>query len=148
MDYFIFKQLTNFLSGTAYADTILFAIPTTNLPGLIPLTITSWALDLIVNVSVTLTIAGRLWWMGRSVASFRANHSSSNPYSYSIYVIVESGAIFASATIVMLALYVSEGGSPFPYAIPSLDVASQLAVCRAHLLLFSFHTESNHFIRS
>jgi len=121
--------------GTAYADTILFAIPNTDLTGLIPLTITSWALDLIVNVSVTLTIAGRLWWMGRNVASFRINHSSGNPYSYSIYVIVESGAIFASATIVMLALYVSEDGSPFPYAIPSLDVASQLAVLTPLLIV-------------
>lgn len=148
VEYFIFRLLTNSLPGTAYADTILFAIPSTNLPGLIPLTITSWALDLIVNVSVTLTIAARLWWMGRNVASFRANHSSGNPYSYSIYIIVESGAIFASATIVMLALYVSEGGSPFPYSIPSLDVASQLAVCRVQLLPFLFHTESNHFIRS
>ncbi|KAF8551854.1 hypothetical protein OG21DRAFT_1486664 [Imleria badia] len=121
--------------GTAYADTILFAIPNTNLPQLIPLTITSWALDLIVNVSVTMTIAARLWWMGRNVASFRADHSSGNPYAYSIYVIVESGAIFASATIVMLALYISEHGSPFPYAIPSLDVASQLAVLTPLLIV-------------
>ena len=128
------KQLTNSPPGTAYADTILFAIPNTDLSGLIPLTVTSWALDLIVNVSVTLTIAGRLWWMGQNIASFRINHSSGNPYSYSIYVIVESGAIFASATIVMLALYVSENGSPFPYAIPSLDVASQLAVRTSSLV--------------
>jgi hypothetical protein len=142
------KQLTNSPPGTAYADTILFAIPNTNLPGLIPLTITSWALDLIVNVSVTLTIAGRLWWMGRNVASFRADHSTGNPYSYSIYVIVESGAIFAGATIVMLALYLSENGSPFPYSIPSLDVASQLAVRQAHSLFISFHTELNRSIRS
>ncbi|KAH0831326.1 hypothetical protein J3R83DRAFT_13974 [Lanmaoa asiatica] len=127
--------LTNSPPGTAYADTILFAIPNTNLPGLVPLTVTSWALDLIVNVSVTLTIAARLWWMGRNVTSFRADHSSSNPYSYSIYVIVESGAIFASATIVMLALYISENGSPFPYAIPSLDVASQLAVLTPLLIV-------------
>lgn len=101
-----------------------------------------------VNVSVTLTIAARLWWMGRNVASFRTNHSSGNPYSYPIYVVIESGAIFSSAMIVMLALYGSENGSPFPYAIPSLDVASQLAVRRAHLLSFSFHTELNHSIRS
>lgn len=147
MDDFIFKQLTNSLPGTAYADTIFFAIPNTNLPGLIPLTITSWVLDLTVNVSVTLTIAARLWWMGRNVASFRLNHSSGNPYMYSVYVVVESGAIFSSATIVMLALFLSEHGSPFPYAIPSLDVASQLAVRRAHLMLFSFHAELNHFIR-
>jgi len=121
--------------GTAYADTILFAIPSTDLQSLIPLTITSWALDLIVNVSVTLTIAVRLWWMGRNVASFRMTHSSGNPYLYSIYVIVESGAIFAGTTIVMLALYVSENGSPFPYAIPSLDVGSQLAVLTPLLIV-------------
>ncbi|KAG9310113.1 hypothetical protein JVU11DRAFT_9725 [Chiua virens] len=121
--------------AAAYADAILFAIPTTDLSTLVPLTVSSWSLDLVVNVAVTLTIAARLWWLGRNVAAFRVTHSPGNPYSYSIYVIVESGAIFSSATVVMLALYRSENGSPFPYAIPSLDVASQLAVLTPLLIV-------------
>ncbi|KAF8551844.1 hypothetical protein OG21DRAFT_218725 [Imleria badia] len=56
------------------------------------------------------------------------DHSSGNPYTYSIYFSSELGAIFTSMSDVVLALCVFEHDSPFPYVIPFLDVASQLAL--------------------
>ncbi|KAG8216208.1 hypothetical protein J3R82DRAFT_8234 [Butyriboletus roseoflavus] len=100
--------LTNSPPGTAYVDAISTAIPNTNLPGLIPLTINSWALDLTVNVSVTLTIAARLWWMGRNVASFRADHSSGKP-TCTLYTLSSNRVPFfpARRSLCWLSLYLN-----------------------------------------
>ncbi|KAG6369087.1 hypothetical protein JVT61DRAFT_1503 [Boletus reticuloceps] len=48
-----------------------------------------------LNVSVTLAIAGRLWWTSRTIASLTG--TSINRFASSIYLIVESGAISAAA---------------------------------------------------
>lgn len=79
-----------------------------------------WSLDLVVNVCVTAAIAFRLWFMGRKVGG----HSHTNRYLSTILTIVESGAIFAAVTLVMLILYVR--GSVL--ALNGIDISTQLAV--------------------
>ena len=56
----------------------------------------------IVNVSVTTVIAGHLWWMGQTITSLTS--ARTNRYVFSIYVVVESVAIFAGANIISLIL--------------------------------------------
>ena len=76
-----------------------------------------------LNVSVTVAIAGRLWWIDRTVASLTATRT--NRHVSSIFVVVESGAISAVTTIVIFLLYVTNN----PAAVNGLDVAAQLVVC-------------------
>ncbi|KII83809.1 hypothetical protein PLICRDRAFT_180151 [Plicaturopsis crispa FD-325 SS-3] len=122
-----------------------------------------WSLDLIINVGVTLAIAGRLWYMCRKV-SYTASGShttagsmhttagamhttpgsmyttagpvhgltSPNRYLSTIFTVVESGALFTSATIVMVVLYLS--GSIV--ALAWIDVATQLAATTPLLIVF------------
>ena len=56
------------------------------------------------------------------------HHPMENRYLATMYVIVESGSLFAGATIIMLGLYVNKS----PMTLTVLDVASQLAVHRPH----------------
>ena len=86
--------------------------------------LTGWALDISLNVSLTVAIAVRLWWIGHAIASFIADRPTKNRYLATVYVIVESGGLFAGATIIMLGLYVNNS----PVTLTALDVASQLAV--------------------
>ena len=77
-------------------------------------------LDITLNVSVTMAIAGRLWWMGRTTSSL-----TSRRYAFLIYVTVECGAIFTGANIVCLLLYALKN----PGFSTGLSITSQLAVC-------------------
>ncbi|KAH9846558.1 hypothetical protein C2E23DRAFT_572764 [Lenzites betulinus] len=63
----------------------------------------SWSLDIAMNTTVTLAIAGRLWYMGRR------NGANAGRFTYrgSMYTILESGGIFAGATIVCFGMDVS-----------------------------------------
>jgi len=95
------------------------------------LVISAWVLDITLNVSVTMAIAGRLWWMGLTTAPLTSTRT--NRYALSAYAIVESGAIFAGANIISLVLFISNS---FGFST-ALDVSSQVAV-RVHHHYFSF----------
>jgi hypothetical protein len=121
----VLDTLADIVLGIAYTVSAMSSLPNVGLYGsVVPdLVIAASVIDMTLNVSVTVAIVGRLWRMGRKLASLtdtRANQNAS-----SIYVIVESGAIFAAANIVMLALYALNS----PALMAGLDVASQLAVC-------------------
>ncbi|KAK0220372.1 hypothetical protein IW262DRAFT_1461635 [Armillaria fumosa] len=115
--------------GTAYAATGLLALPSTdiNSPKIKHIGPVGWSLDLAVNVCVTAAIAFRLWYMGRKVGG----HSHTNRYLSTILTIVESGAIFAAVTLVMLILYVR--GSEL--ALNGIDISTQLAVMTPLLII-------------
>jgi hypothetical protein len=117
--------------GTAYAATALLSKPDADIYAntLLHIGPVGWSLDLAVNIFVTAAIAGRLWWMGRKVASLQT--SSHNPYLSSILTIVESGGLFAAVTIVMLTLY--EIGSPL--ALTGIDISTQLAALTPLLII-------------
>jgi len=87
-------------------------------------------LDATLNVSVTMAIAVRLWWMGRTTASLTSTRT--NRFASSIYVAVESGAIFAGANMIALVLYASNS----PVWSAGFTIASQVAVC-VHCRSFS-----------
>ena len=89
------------------------------------LSISAWVINIAFNVSVTVAIAWRLWWMGRKTASLTS--TKTNHYGFAIYVVVESGAIFAGANIIALVLYALSS----PLTAIGIDVAAQLAV-RGH----------------
>ncbi|KAH9942784.1 hypothetical protein B0H21DRAFT_749821 [Amylocystis lapponica] len=118
----------------AFAATATAAVPRSNpYMGIIKrLSIAAWSLDLAVNVSVTAAISGRLWYMGQQVSSMRGGcEQSTNIYLLQIFTVVESGALFAAATLVMLILYIV--GSPL--AITAIDIAAQLAVLTPLLIV-------------
>jgi len=120
--------------AAAYAATIIYTInPGISLYNSIVsrLGLTGWALDISLNVSLTVAIATRLWWMGRTVSPMIASRPTENRYLSSVYVIVESGGLFAGATIIMLGLYVHNS----PVTLTALDVASQLAVLTPLLIV-------------
>ncbi|KAH0836389.1 hypothetical protein J3R83DRAFT_7969 [Lanmaoa asiatica] len=124
------------ISANPNAGSITSVLPT--------LGISIWALGLILNVSVTVAVAMRLWWMGRAVGALTATQT--NQYASSIYVVVESGAIFGATAIVMLALYASNNGL---VATSGLDIASQLAALTPLLVVVwagqtsKFHSSSD-----
>jgi len=88
--------------------------------------LSAWVLDITLNVSVTMAIAGRLWWMGRTASSLTSRRT--NRYAFPIYVIVECGAILTGANIVCLLLYALKS----PGFSTGLSITSQLAVCVYH----------------
>jgi len=120
-------------TGVATAGTVLLAKPGANpeSPVLSKLGVAGWSLDLAVNISVTAAIAGRLWFMGMKVSSISSSRQGYNPYLTSILTIVESGALFAVVTMVLLVLY--EVGSPL--ALTVIDVATQLATTTPLLII-------------
>ena len=118
-------MIADMLLGTIYAASPVSALPNEGLYGSATssLLTSAWAFDTCLNLSVTVAIAGRLWWIDRTMASLTATRT--NRYVSSIYVVVESGAISAAATIVALLLYLTNS----PASLTGLDVASQLVVC-------------------
>ncbi|KAF8547537.1 hypothetical protein OG21DRAFT_1517248 [Imleria badia] len=89
----------------------------------------AWVLDLLLNVSITGGIALRLWWVGRKTATLTGHRT--NQYAYSIYLIIESGAIFMATNILVFALYISNS----PASLPMLDVGSQIAALTPLLIV-------------
>ncbi|KAI9573456.1 hypothetical protein HD554DRAFT_2210689, partial [Boletus coccyginus] len=126
--------------GVAYSATTLIAQPNVDLysSDLSGLIVSAWVLDITLNVSITIAIAGRLWWMGRTIASLTSTRS--NRYAFSIYVIVESGAIFAGANIISLALYASNN----PAFSTGIDVSSQLATLTPLLIVVQVGLTGRH----
>ena len=126
-------MLADILLGTSYSTMTVAALPNVGLYGSVApdLIISAWVLDMTLNFFVTVVIAGRLWWIGRQLASLTGTRT--NRYASSIYVVVESGALAAATNIVMFALYASNS----PALEAGLNVGPQLAVC-VQLLFLSF----------
>ena len=118
-------MLTGIPLGVGYSSDAVAVLLNVGMHGSVVsgLLITAWVLDLILNVSITVAIAGRLWWMDRTMAALTATRT--NRYASSIYLAVESGAISTVTHTVLLALYASRNLTVYT----GLDVASQLVVC-------------------
>ena len=84
----------------------------------------SWALDLAVNALGTLAIAGRLWWIGRRTAPMKPG--GRNAYLGVAFIVLESGAMFTVATLVLVILYVNTPTAQV--AAASVYVVTQMAV--------------------
>ncbi|KAI9573414.1 hypothetical protein HD554DRAFT_2310642 [Boletus coccyginus] len=93
------------------------------------LLISAWVLDIALNVSVTMAIAVRLWWMGRTTAPLTP--TGTNRYALSVCATIESGAIFAGANIISLALYVSN----YPGYLAIVSAVSQVATLAPLLII-------------
>lgn len=78
--------------------------------------IVNWSVDLTLNTSVTLAIVLRLWMAGRSVSGISLQ---SHRYKNVISTVVESGLLFATATLITVSLYLS-GNTATPVAIDSV----------------------------
>ncbi|KIJ63667.1 hypothetical protein HYDPIDRAFT_155887 [Hydnomerulius pinastri MD-312] len=76
----------------------------------------SWTLAVIINTTVTCGIAYRLWRAGRDIGQGAA-------YKSTIYIVIESGALIASCTLVIFALDIA--GSPAGFL--AFKVAAQIA---------------------
>lgn len=92
--------------------------------------VAAWALDLIVNVVGTLAIASRLWWVGRKTASIKADKQ--NAYLGVAFIILESGAMFSTATFILVILFVNP--PTIQAASAGINVVMQLAVSHPSLL--------------
>ncbi|KAI9573429.1 hypothetical protein HD554DRAFT_2035247 [Boletus coccyginus] len=135
-----FVIVANTPLATGYSATAISASPNVGLydsvvPGLI---ISAGVLDTTLNVSVTTAIAGRLWWMGRTTAPLTSTRT--NRYTLSIYVVIESGAIFAGANIIALALYVSNKNA----SSAGFTIASQVATLTPLLIIVQVGLTSQH----
>ncbi|KAF8554862.1 hypothetical protein OG21DRAFT_1011122 [Imleria badia] len=116
--------------ASAYAISAISMLPNAGLYGTVgTLIISTWVSGLILNVSVTGAIAGRLWWMGRTIASLTA--TSTNRFASSIYIVIESGAINVVTGTAMFALTISNS----PAASSAVDVASQLTALAPLLIV-------------
>ncbi|KAI0052060.1 hypothetical protein FA95DRAFT_1511283 [Auriscalpium vulgare] len=119
--------------GVAYTATVLISRPNADIYAhtLSKIGPVGWALDLAVNISVTAAIAGRLWWMGRKVQSISSRGQGGNRYMASMLTIVESGALFAAVTFVMLILYLKHSA----VTLTGIDISTQLAVLTPLLII-------------
>jgi len=123
--------------SAAFGATYYATQPTLDIysPSVKDLGLSGWALDLVVNVFVTVVIAGRLWYMGSRVATISTRNtplsSRQNVYLPPIFTIIESGALFATVTIVMLALYLSNN----PFTLSAMNIATQLAALTPLLII-------------
>ncbi|KAJ3713169.1 hypothetical protein F5878DRAFT_620217 [Lentinula raphanica] len=90
-----------------------------------------WTLDLAVNIGVTFCIAYKLWAAGRSLERVGLGRNK-HPYTGIIFTIVESGGIFATATLVTVSLYLS--GNFFP-SVAAIDSVVQLATTTPLLIV-------------
>ncbi|KAF9036919.1 hypothetical protein BDZ89DRAFT_1129962 [Hymenopellis radicata] len=89
----------------------------------------NWTLDLAVNIGCTALIAIRLWWVGRRAR--RITKSGGNKYFGVILTMVESGTIFALATLIAVALYLSGSFATFA----AVDSVIQLATMTPLLII-------------
>ncbi|KAN0088942.1 hypothetical protein V8E55_005999 [Tylopilus felleus] len=114
-----------------YAASVIYALPNGGWYGLTitqRLIASTWVFGFVHNVSVTGAIVTRLWWMGRTMASLA--RTSTNRFSSSVYIVIESGAISATCDVFVLTLFATHNSASFS----CLDVVAQLAVL-AQLLI-------------
>ncbi|KIJ64877.1 hypothetical protein HYDPIDRAFT_28231 [Hydnomerulius pinastri MD-312] len=88
--------------GTILVAAVLLTMPSTNVfsTAVQAWGLTGWGMDVAVNSLVTFGIAYRLWLADREMASA----SSAGGYKTAMFTVLESGALFATATIVLFAL--------------------------------------------
>jgi len=96
----------------------------------------SWSLDLAINVSVTVAIAGRLCYMGKKVSCMSATRRASasitqNAYLAAVFTVAESGGIFAAFTLLMLVLFSLRS----PLSLCFINIAVQLAALTPLLII-------------
>ncbi|KAJ3847739.1 hypothetical protein EV368DRAFT_87385 [Lentinula lateritia] len=92
--------------------------------------IANWTLDLAVNIGVTLCIAYRLWSAGRALENLGMKRNK-HPYTGVIFTIVESGGIFATATLITVSLYLSANVA----SVAAIDSVVQLATITPLLIV-------------
>ncbi|KAF8823625.1 hypothetical protein HHX47_DHR9000577 [Lentinula edodes] len=92
--------------------------------------IANWTLDLAVNIGVTLCIAYRLWSAGRALENLGMKRNK-HPYMGVIFTIVESGGIFATATLITVSLYLSGNVA----SVAAIDSVVQLATITPLLIV-------------
>ncbi|KAI0340625.1 hypothetical protein BDW22DRAFT_1360039 [Trametopsis cervina] len=114
--------------AAAYAATAIAVNHPITSPLFAHTALAGWSLDLVVNVCVTLAIAGRLWFFSRKIQP--AVRTSGGKYQASIYTIVESGGLFAATTLAIVILYVRDSA----LIVNAMDVATQLA-CLTPMLI-------------
>ncbi|KAG6811788.1 hypothetical protein H0H92_005858 [Tricholoma furcatifolium] len=85
-------------------------------------TLITWVLDLAMNVGVTSLIAFKLYITGSRVNM--SGLTKGNKYLSSIYTVIESGLIFASAIVVMVGMFLASNNA----VVAAADVVAQLAV--------------------
>ena len=118
-------MLPKILLGSIYASS---AVPTHSYDGVYSsvktsFIISAFAFGFTLHASVTGAIVARLWWMGRTMASL--TETSTNRFTTSIYMVIESGAVALATSTIVLVLFVSNS----PAALTGLDVISQMVVC-------------------
>ncbi|KAI0629131.1 hypothetical protein C8Q77DRAFT_307220 [Trametes polyzona] len=91
--------------------------------------ILSWSLHLIINITVTAGIATKIWWQGRQTVHARGH----NAYTGVAFTIMESGALFAGATIVLFALYINPATGTD--ALVGVNPVAQLATLSPLLII-------------
>ncbi|KAN0088915.1 hypothetical protein V8E55_005972 [Tylopilus felleus] len=114
-----------FSAASAFSNDGLYGSIDTSLKFVIP----AWVFGCLQNLSVTAAIVARLWWMDRTMASLTG--TSANRFASSIHIVVESGAIAVTYSIVLLALFASMS----PAWPSSLDVVAQLVVLTPLLIV-------------
>lgn len=122
----VFCLLADTMLGSIYAASVIYALPNGGWYGLTitqRLIASTWVFGFVHNVSVTGAIVTRLWWMGRTMASLA--RTSTNRFSSSVYIVIESGAISATCDVFVLTLFATHNSASFS----CLDVVAQLAVC-------------------
>ncbi|KAG6374625.1 hypothetical protein JVT61DRAFT_3988 [Boletus reticuloceps] len=125
--------------GSAYAASIISTSSNRGLPVSSYLLVSAWAFGFTTNVSVTLAIAGRLWRMGRKFDSLTGTRT--NRFASSIYLVVESGAISAVSSTVVLALYAN------PAALTGLDISAQVIALASFLIVVQLGVIGQHIPR-
>ncbi|KAG2125408.1 hypothetical protein DEU56DRAFT_573886 [Suillus clintonianus] len=90
---------------------------------------TSFAIDLVVTISVTSGIAYRLWRAGQDVSHLTGH----NAYKAAVYTFIECGAIYTSSIVVLSALNISGSLA----GIMAIEVNVQIATLTPLLLVAS-----------
>ncbi|KAF8552338.1 hypothetical protein OG21DRAFT_152274 [Imleria badia] len=112
--------------GSAYAASAMSVLPNHGLYGSkiseCPIIVSAYVFAFALNLSVTGTIVARLWWVGRTTASL--SDTTPKRLASSMYVVVESGAIFVVNNTVALALFASNS----PAALCGLDVSMHVGI--------------------
>ncbi|KIY62349.1 hypothetical protein CYLTODRAFT_404673 [Cylindrobasidium torrendii FP15055 ss-10] len=90
----------------------------------------NWTMDLFINITCTGLIAFRLWLVGRRVRAV-AVYGGGNKYTGVILTMIESGALFCVATIILVGLYLASNVATFA----AVDSVTQLATITPLLII-------------
>lgn len=107
----------------AFATIAFLANPKINLntPKVRVTAMIGWLTNLFLYIGLTAAIAYRLWWANRRVSRL---YTGAGRYTPALYTVIESGSVFATATIVVLCLAIVR----HPGIIAATAPTTQLAV--------------------